>query len=80
VLDTVLKKPLGVCDVCHALTNLHEAVNHRCNEVVHGRRCYGHYKSSLGHLWDRCEGCNGTGHTGSMPCASCKGFGWLLYA
>jgi DnaJ-class molecular chaperone len=48
--------------------------------VVHGRRCYGHYKSSLGHLWDRCEGCNGTGHTGSMPCASCKGFGWLLYA
>ena len=79
MLDTVLPKPLAACDVCHALTNVHEFVNHRCDKVVNGRRCYGHYKSSLGMLWDRCESCNGTGRIGSMTCTGCQGFGWLLY-
>lgn len=78
-MDTVLPKPLAACDVCHALTNVHEFVNHRCDKVVNGRRCYGHYKSSLGMLWDRCETCNGTGKVGSVPCTGCQGFGWILY-
>jgi len=72
-------KPLGVCNVCHALTNLHEALNHRCVKVVNGRRCYGTYKSALTDLWDACESCEGTGRVGTQDCTACGGFGWTLY-
>ena len=51
-------KPLAACNVCHALTNLHEALNHRCSKAVNGRRCYGTYKSALTYLWDACESCS----------------------
>lgn len=73
-------KPLGACSVCHAPTNVHEALNHRCDKVVHGRRCYGTYKSALTFLWDRCESCEGTGKVGPQECTACGGFGWILYA
>ena len=79
MLPEILPKPLGVCDVCHALTKVHEALNNRCDKVVNGRRCYGHYKSALGYLWDRCEACDGHGKVGTQACTNCQGFGWLLY-
>ena len=80
MLASKLPHPLAVCDVCHAFTNLHEAVNHRCDKAVTGRRCYGHFKSGIGHLWDACDSCNATGKVGSEPCAACGGWGWTLYA
>jgi hypothetical protein len=72
-------KPLAVCNVCHALTNQHELLNHRCNETVNNRRCYGIFKSALAYLWDACEGCECTGRIGSQVCTECKGFGWKMY-
>lgn len=73
-------KPLGACSVCSALTDRHELLNHRCNKVVYGRRCYGTYKSAVTFLWDECDGCNGTGVVGPQVCSGCEGFGWHLYA
>lgn len=55
----VKDKPLGVCSVCHALTDQHEYLNQRCHGTFQGRRCYGTYKSGVSALWDRCEGCQG---------------------
>jgi hypothetical protein len=75
-----LHKPLGACSVCGALTNRHELLNHRCDKVVYGRRCYGTYKSSVTFLWDECEGCGGTGVVGTEVCGACEGFGWRRYA
>jgi len=72
-------KPLAVCSVCHALSNRHEFLNHRCNEIVNSRRCYGIYKSGLTYLWDACEGCESTGRVGTQICTECKGFGWKMY-
>jgi hypothetical protein len=72
-------KPLGACSVCHALTNGHEFLNHRCDEVVNGRRCYGTYKSAITYLWDACESCDATGVVGSQLCGACAGFGWTMY-
>jgi hypothetical protein len=73
-------KPLGVCSVCHALTDRHEYLNQRCRESFQGRRCYGTFKSGVSALWDRCEGCHGTGKVGTQRCGECAGFGWKLYA
>jgi DnaJ-class molecular chaperone len=72
-------KPLAVCSVCHALSNQHEDLNHRCSHPYNGRRCYGIYKSAMAYLWDRCEGCEATGKVGSQTCGECAGFGWKLY-
>jgi DnaJ-class molecular chaperone len=73
-------KPLAVCNVCHAMTNLHEDLNNRCSHPFNGRRCYGTYKSGISNLWDPCEGCDATGQVGSQICSACAGFGWTLYA
>ena len=72
-------KPLAVCSVCNALTNLHESLNHRCDKIVTGRRCYGTYKSGITRLWDACESCEATGMVGSQVCSACAGYGWTLY-
>jgi len=32
-------KPTGACNVCQAPDNRREALNHRCDKVVTGRRC-----------------------------------------
>jgi DnaJ-class molecular chaperone len=74
-----LHHPLAACNVCHALTNQHEALNHRCDKTVTGRRCYGTYKSGVANLWDQCDSCEATGKVGSQPCSECGGFGWRLY-
>jgi len=71
--------PLAACDVCHALTDRHESVNHRCGKVVTGRRCYGTYKSGITNLWDACDSCGATGKVGSQTCGECGGYGWRLY-
>lgn len=76
---TKLAHPLAVCAVCHTLTNKYESVNHRCNHVVSGRRCYGTFKSGIGSLWDPCEACGATGKVGSQTCSECAGYGWHLY-
>ena len=73
-------KPAAVCNVCHALTDRHEHVNHRCDHVVNGKRCYGTFKSAITDLWDECESCHATGKVGPLPCRECAGFGWKLYA
>ena len=73
-------KPLGACNVCNALTDQHEQLNHRCDKVVNGRRCYGTYKSAITFLWDECETCEGAGVVGTQKCTACDGFGWRLYA
>ena len=73
------QKPLAACEVCHALSNEHHDVNHRCTAVVGGRRCYGIYKSALTFLWDACEGCDAHGIVGTQVCTECKGFGWKMY-
>jgi DnaJ-class molecular chaperone len=72
-------KPLAVCSVCQALSNVHENLNHRCDKTVNGRRCYGTYKSGLAYLWDACESCEATGVVGSQKCSACAGYGWRLY-
>ena len=72
-------KPAGACSVCYALTNMREFLNHRCDKVVTGRRCYGVYKSSLTYVWDMCDTCEGYGGVGSEACRSCEGFGWRLH-
>jgi hypothetical protein len=72
-------KPAGVCNVCHALTKHHEHLNHRCDHVVNGRRCYGTFKSAMTDLWDECGSCQGVGMVGSEVCSECAGFGWRLY-
>ena len=74
-----LHHPLAACDVCHALTNAHESINHRCGKSVTGRRCWGTYKSGIGYLWDQCDACGATGKVGSRDCTECAGFGWKLY-
>lgn len=74
-----IHKPLAACSVCRALTNLHESLNHRCDKVVSGRRCYGTYKSAITYLWDECESCEATGKVGSQVCSACEGFGWHMY-
>jgi hypothetical protein len=71
---------MAVCSVCQALTNQREYLNHRCNQTVNGRRCYGTFKSGLTCLWDPCESCDSMGKVGSQVCTECKGFGWKLYA
>jgi hypothetical protein len=73
-------KPLGVCNVCSALTNEVQFVNQRCNAVVHGRRCAGQYKSELTHVWAECETCHASGKVGTQACDGCAGFGWRLIA
>jgi hypothetical protein len=73
-------KPLGVCNVCGALTDQVEFVNQRCNKVVYGRRCYGQYKSELTHVWAECETCRASGKVGTQRCEGCEGFGWKLLA
>jgi len=72
-------KPLGACSVCYALTNQHEYLNHRCNQVVNGRRCYGTFKSAMTYLWDQCKSCEATGKVGTQVCSECSGFGWKMY-
>jgi hypothetical protein len=72
-------KPLAACSVCHALTDEHVYLNHRCSAIVSNRRCSGIYKSALSYLWDACEGCEAIGMVGSQVCTECKGFGWKMY-
>jgi hypothetical protein len=72
-------KPLAACGVCRGLTDRHEDLNHRCNQVINGRRCYGTYKSAITYLWDQCEACEARGKVGTQPCAACAGFGWVMY-
>jgi len=72
-------KPIGACSVCHALTDQHINVNHRCDQAVNGRRCYGTFKSAITFLWDQCESCEGTGKVGTQACSACASFGWKLY-
>lgn len=73
-------KPLAVCSVCQALTARREELNHRCDQTVNGRRCYGTFQSALTRLWDGCEACDATGQVGTQICSVCKGFGWTLYS
>jgi len=73
-------KPAGACSVCRAPTALHETLNHRCDSMVNGRRCYGTYHSDLSLIWDECQSCNGTGTVGTRICTECGGFGWRLFA
>ena len=72
-------KPLQVCSVCQSLSNERHDLNHRCGEVLNGRRCSGTYKSALTFLWEQCDSCASTGAVGSVPCAECRGFGWRIY-
>ena len=73
-------KPTGVCSVCNIPNSRHEALNHRCDQVVSGRRCSGIVKSAVNTLWDECESCRATGKYGVLPCRECAGFGWKPYA
>jgi hypothetical protein len=73
------EKPTAACSVCHALTDRLEQLNHRCSEVVNGRRCYGVYKSAMSYLWDQCDSCEATGRVGTQVCGACAGFGWIMY-
>jgi hypothetical protein len=73
-------KPTGSCNVCVTPTNRQEALNHRCDRVVNGRRCSGLVKSAVNSLWDQCEACQATGKSGIRSCSECAGFGWRLYA
>ena len=73
-------KPSGVCSVCQAAYNRHEALNHRCEKIVSSRRCSGIVKSAVNTLWDECESCRATGKLGVLPCRDCAGFGWKIYA
>ena len=57
-----------------------EALNHRCDKVVSGRRCAGVVRSAVNALWDECDACHATGTVGPLPCRECEGFGWKLYA
>jgi len=72
-------KPAGACSVCLALMRRREVLNHRCDQVVNGRRCYGTYKSAMTSLWDQCVSCEGTGKVGTQACSECAGFGWKMY-
>lgn len=74
------EKPLAVCSVCQALTDRRDNLNHRCSQVVNGRRCSGMFQSALTRLWDECQGCEGTGQIGTQACTECRGFGWKLYS
>lgn len=73
-------KPSGSCTVCQASSNRREALNHRCDQVVNGRRCSGTIRSAVNALWDECESCHATGRVGLRACSECAGFGWRLYA
>jgi hypothetical protein len=73
-------KPSGVCSVCQASSSRREALNHRCDRVVNGRRCAGTMASSVHALWDECESCRATGKVGTLACSACAAFGWKLYA
>jgi len=72
-------RPVGACSVCRSPTDRHEALNHRCERVVYGRRCAGTYHSDLSDVWDECEACGGTGRVGTQECSACGGFGWHLF-
>ena len=71
-------KPLAVCLVCGALTIERRDVNHRCNKRLHGRRCWGAFRSNLGQVWNECLVCYGKGKVGSEACVECAGWGWNL--
>lgn len=71
-------KPLAVCTVCRAFTDRPAQVNNRCVTTVHGRRCYGVFKSGLGVVWDECLSCHAFGKVGTQTCSECSGFGWHL--
>jgi hypothetical protein len=73
-------KPRGICSVCQACNNRHEALNHRCDRELNGRRCSGTIKSAVHALWDECESCRATGRVGTRACTECAGFGWKHYA
>jgi hypothetical protein len=73
-------KPTGLCTVCQSVNSRREALNHRCDKVVTGRRCAGVVKSAVNTLWDECESCHATGKAGLLPCRECEGFGWKPYA
>lgn len=73
-------KPSGACGACQAAYDKREALNHRCDKVVSGRRCAGIVKSAVHTLWDECESCRATGKLGVLPCRECDGFGWRIYA
>jgi DnaJ-class molecular chaperone len=75
-----MPKPTGACSVCQAANSRREALNHRCDQVVGGRRCAGVVKSAVNTLWDECESCRGTGKASVLACRECGGFGWRLYA
>jgi hypothetical protein len=73
-------KPRGVCSVCNRPDSRRESLNHRCDQVVSGRRCAGIVKSAVHTLWDECESCHASGKLGVLPCRECAGFGWKAYA
>jgi primosomal protein N' len=73
-------KPSGVCNLCQAPTSRREALNHRCAQVVNGRRCSGTVKSAMNALWLECDSCRAAGTLGTQQCTECAGFGWRLYA
>lgn len=69
-------KPLGVCSVCYALTNLHEDVYRPCDQIVNGKRCDGTFQNAVTYLWERCPSYKATGEIGIQVCGECSGFGW----
>jgi len=71
-------RPLAVCTVCGAYTDLVAYVNSRCHKTVNGRRCSGIFRSGLGQTWAECGSCNAYGKVGSESCRECSGFGWKL--
>jgi hypothetical protein len=80
ISPTKKEKPGGVCSVCNAPNSRREALNHRCDRVLSGRRCAGIIRSAVNTLWDECESCHATGKIGTLACRECAGFGWKLYA
>ena len=79
MLKSKKPKPLAACNVCHALTDRHDVINHRCGQVVNGRRCYGTFRSAITDMWDECGSCQGVGMVETEVCGECAGFGWKLY-
>jgi hypothetical protein len=80
ISPTKKDKPGGVCSVCNSPNSRREALNHRCDQVVSGRRCSGIVRSAVNTLWDECDSCHATGKVGTVACRECAGFGWKLYA
>jgi hypothetical protein len=73
-------KPLGVCNICNALTDQSIFVNQRCGRTVNGKRCAGQFRNELSRVWGECDECRALGKVGSQICGSCSGFGWMLIA